>query len=142
MVVTASPDEPSVRAAIDAFWAGWAELDPAAILATIADRPDTILIGTDADEYWRGKMSLEGPFTAMSLAFDEELVVWEPGDPVLSIVGDAAWAVGRLSARVRAGGEVTTSNMRTTFILVRREAAWSIVHAHFSVTPSAPVAGY
>lgn len=142
MVVIRDPDETGVRATVDAFWAGWTDLDPAAILATIADRPDTILIGTDADEYWRGRASLEAPFAAMTQAFDEELVDWISSGPEVSIAGDVAWAVGRLTARVGALGETTTSAMRATFVLVRDGTVWSIVHAHFSVAPAAPVAGY
>jgi hypothetical protein len=141
-VVTAAAAERDVRTVVDAFWRGWTVLDPAAILATIADRPDTLLIGTDEPEYWRGKGSLTEPFAAMAGAFDEERVAWADGDPVISVVGDVAWVVGRVATAVRIGAETIESAMRATFVLVRQGGAWAVVHAHFSVGPTAPVAGY
>ncbi len=135
-------DERAVREVIDAFWDGWTRLDASAILATIADRPDTILIGTDATEYWTGKASLAQPFTEMTQAFDEERVEWEPGAPLVSVGGDVAWATGRLDVAVRIGEDVAKSAMRASFVLVRDGGGWAIVHAHFSVAPASPVAEY
>jgi len=140
--VTEGGSERDVRGAVDAFWRGWTDLDAAEILDTIADRDDTIVIGTDEAEYWRGKRSLVDPFVAMAEAFDEERVAWADGDPAISVVGDVAWAVGRVATTVRIRRETIESTMRVTLVLVRKDGAWAIVHAHFSVAPAAPIAGY
>lgn len=134
--------EDEVRATVDRFWAGWEALDAAAVLGTIAPRPDTVIIGTDESEYWVGPETMVGPFEAMMSVFEEEHVRWEPGDPLIDIRDGIAWVVGRARVSVRAGGEGTDSTMRTTFVLERFDAGWRIVHAHFSVPPPAPVVGY
>jgi ketosteroid isomerase-like protein len=47
-----------------------------------------------------------------------------------------------VASRVRVGPETVEGTMRATFVLVREGDSWAIVHAHFSVAPAAPVAGY
>lgn len=128
--------------AVERFWQGFRSRDALAIINSIADREDVIVIGTDESEYWIGRSSLVKPFKAMVAAFHEEHVRWADADPVVRINGDAAWVVGRISVTVVIGSTSVVSDMRATFVLERSREAWEIVHAHFSVPPAQPVVGY
>jgi ketosteroid isomerase-like protein len=133
-------DEEGVLAVLDRFRRGWETLDADAVLGCFANDPQITVIGTDADEYWRGFDVLVEPFRTMVGAFTDPVYHWvEP--PHIQVVGDLAWADGRLDTSLTADGQQLAVRMRTSWVL-RRGARWEIVQAHFSVAPAAPVAAY
>lgn len=136
-------DEAAVRAVLDSFWAGWEHLDADEVLATLVDDAALTFIGTDRDEYWHGHEAVRAPFRAMTEAFAEEHVEWWEGDPRIAVAGAVAWASGRLhTVVVLLDGTTVEDDVRTTFVLRRRDEGWRIVQAHVSVAPAAPVAAY
>lgn len=136
-------DVAAARAAIDAFWSGWERLEPDAVLDTLVPDDTLVFIGTDANEYWQGYRAVVGPFRAMTDAFAEERVVWRPGDPRIEVVGDVAWASGRLHTTVIGlDREAVETDVRATFVLRRADDEWRIAQAHISIAPSSPVAAY
>jgi ketosteroid isomerase-like protein len=133
----------AVRDTLERFWAGWRSLNVDAILATLVRDETLTFIGTDAEEYWQGIDAVAEPFRAMTAAFAEEQVAWDPGDPRIDVAGDIAWASGRLHAAVvLRDGSPAESDLRTTYVLRRLGGQWQIALAHISVAPPAPVAAY
>ena len=133
-------DSDAVLEVLDRFRRGWEALDPAAVLACFAQDPQIVVIGTDADEYWRGFDALVEPFRTMMDVFSDALYGWAEL-PRIQVEGEVAWADARLDASLMSNGQRLAVPMRTTWVL-RRKAGWEIVQAHFSVAPAAPVAAY
>jgi ketosteroid isomerase-like protein len=76
----------------------------------------------------------------MTEVFRDAVYRWvEP--PRIHVHGDVAWADARLDTGVTSAGQRLGVLMRTSWVL-RRQARWEIVQAHFSVAPAAPVAAY
>lgn len=136
-------DAAGAGAAIDAFWSGWERLDAGAVLGALVPDDTLVFIGTDADEYWHGYQAVVGPVRAMTAAFAEERVAWLPGDPGIEVLGDVAWASGRLHTTVIGlDGQAAEADVRATFVLRRADDGWRIAQAHISVAPPMPVAAY
>lgn len=134
-----SADE--VAAVLERFRAGWEALDADAVLDCFADSEETVVIGTDADEYWRGSDSFAEPFRAMGAAFEEARYGWAQG-PVITVQGTLAWADGVLDTALTAGGHRVEARLRTTWVLRAGPSGWKVAQAHFSVAPPAAVAPY
>jgi ketosteroid isomerase-like protein len=130
-----------VAGVLDRFRSGWEEHDIDAVLSCFADADDTVVIGTDAGEYWRGYRSFAEPFRAMSSAFGEARYTWLDG-PVIGVEGERAWADGLLGTVLIVAGETVEAKLRTTWLLRRGLGGWQVTQAHFSVAPDAPVAAY
>jgi uncharacterized protein (TIGR02246 family) len=133
--------EAEVAAVLERFRRGWEEHDIDAVLSCFAESDETVVIGTDADEYWRGYRSLVEPFRAMASAFEEARYRWSTG-PVIGVDGDHAWADGTLDTAVVAGTQRVEARLRTTWLLRRRAEGWRVMQAHFSVAPAAAVVTY
>lgn len=133
-------EEVAVLAVLDRFRLGWEALDAEAVLACFANDGQIVVIGTDADEYWRGFDALVEPFRKMTGSFTDPVYRWvEP--PSIHVEGDVAWADARLDTSLTSDGQLLAVQMRTSWVL-RRRSGWEIVQAHFSVAPAAPVAAY
>lgn len=134
-------DTQAIRMVLDKFRHGWESLDAEEVLACFEPSYATTVIGTDADEYWRGFDAFAAPFRAMTATFQEPRYRWALG-PRIEIAGDTAWADGVLDTTLVAGGETVNAALRSTWVLTRKLTGWTVVQAHFSVAPDAPVAGY
>jgi ketosteroid isomerase-like protein len=134
-------DVDRVREVLDRFRTGWEALDAAVVLSCFDDSDATTVIGTDVPEYWRTYAEMEAPFRAMADAFTEPEYRWVV-EPRITVVGDVAWADGVLSTRLTAQGAEVSADLRSTWVLARRDDGWKVAQAHFSVAADAPVAGY
>lgn len=139
MVVT--DDVGAVLEVLERFRAGWEALDPDMVLDCFDPSAETTVVGTDANEYWRGFDAVVAPFRAMTAAFEAPRYRWAMA-PRVQVAGDAAWADGVLDTTlVTPSGEVH-AEMRSTWVLRRGHTEWKVVQAHFSVAPDEPVAEY
>lgn len=130
-----------ILAVLERFRLGWGALDAEAVLACFARDPEIVVIGTDANEYWRGYDALVEPFRTMVGTFTDLDYRWQ-APPHIVVEGPVAWADAVLDTQLTAaGGERLSITMRTTWVL-RRAERWEVVQAHFSVAPPAPVAAY
>jgi hypothetical protein len=134
-------DAADVRAVLDRFRIGWESLDATMVLSCFDESEATTVIGTDLPEYWRGFAEMEVPFRVMAGAFTDPEYRWAVG-PRITVAGDAAWADGVLATRLTAQGIEVNADLRSTWVLTRRDAGWKVVQAHFSVAADTPVAGY
>lgn len=133
-------EEDGVLAVLDRFRQGWETLDAGVVLDCFAADPQITVIGTDEDEYWHGFVALIKPLRSMVGAFADPVYSWVER-PHIQVAGDLAWADGRLDTSVTTDGERVAVQMRTSWVLRRRDR-WEIVQAHFSVAPTARVAAY
>jgi uncharacterized protein (TIGR02246 family) len=139
MVVT-DADRRAVAALLERFRDAWARLDPEAALACFDTDPGTIVIGTDAGEFWHSYEQLIEPFHAMTTAFERAEYAYGPGDPTVEIAGDTAWAAGMLhGAFETADGRIELPMRMTAVMRKRPEGSWIIRQAHFSVASAEPV---
>lgn len=135
-------DEKQARQVVEQFRIGWEQLDAEKILSTIARRDDTVIWGTDRIEHWVGYEDFAEAVHVQVAAFSNPVYVWGKGDPRVWVSGDVAWACGDLDVTLDAGGGQWKATMRSTFVLVREDAGWGIVHAHFSIGEEEPVVDY
>jgi ketosteroid isomerase-like protein len=137
--VVTSADE--VLGVLERFRSGWESNDIGGVLGCFADTTETVVIGTDEGEYWRGHASLVAPFQAMGAAFKQAQYRWQES-PSITVAGDVAWADGVLDTALVASGVPTQVRMRTSFVLRRRPEGWRVVLGHFSVAAANQVAAY
>ena len=96
-------------------------------------RTEEHVFGTDEVEYWVGFNSLVEPFEAMVKAMGQPRYAWGPDEPRIWTHGDTGCASGVLSLTFEENGEQRRILMRSTFVAIKLDRAWSIAHAHFSV---------
>ena len=136
-----SDESRAVLDVLERFRLGWEALDADQVLDCFSASETTTVIGTDAQEYWRGYDAFARPFRAMADAFGAPRYAWAT-PPRIELARDVAWADGLLDTKLAtAAGEVTAA-MRSTWVLRRQPEGWKVVQAHFSVAPDAPVAEY
>ena len=135
-------DADRVREVLDRFRTGWEALDAAAVLSCFDDSDATTVIGptcpsTGAPTWrWR-KRSV--PRHGRHL--HRSRIRWAV-EPRITVVGDVAWADGVLATRLTAQGAEVHADLRSTWVLARRDDGWKVVQAHFSVAADAPVTGF
>ena len=139
MVVT-DADRQAVADLLERFREAWARLDADAALACFDPEPGTVVIGTDAGEFWRSYQDLVEPFQAMTTAFDRADYAYGDGDPNMEIAGDMAWAAGMLHGAFDTANGRIELPMRMSAVMRRRpDGSWIVRHAHFSVASAEPV---
>lgn len=126
-------DREAVLEVLERIRAGWEQLDPELVLSAFALESDTVVIGTDAPEYWIGYPAFAEPFRQMGGAFEDGRYSWDPDEPLVSIEGNCAWVTGKLTGSFVSDGERVTLAMRTTHALVKKAARWLVVQAHYSL---------
>lgn len=108
------------------LYAAFNEKDRAAFDARILDHPDAFVIGT---QRWSGSRArwIENFDELVESGMDVRL---EAFDIQAFADGDWSWAVDRPAFVLPNGMRLPT---RLSAVLVRRDAEWLVVHAHFSV---------
>ena len=139
-MVSADDDAAAVLGVLEHVRAGWEQLDSEAVLACFEPMASTVVIGTDAPEYWIGYESFEDSFRAMGEAFSDAEYRWTDG-PSVAIQDGVAWSTGRLVGTFTSGDDRIVLDMRTTHVLRRGEDGWRIVQGHYSLAAAEPV-GY
>jgi ketosteroid isomerase-like protein len=138
-VVNRTDDIAAVRDVLERVRSGWERMDSEAVLACFDPDPRTVVIGTDAGEYWIGYESFVGAFRAMGGAFSDAEYRWTDG-PSVDVAGIVAWSTGRLVGTFTAGDARIELDMRATHVLRRGQGGWRIVQGHYSVAAAEPVA--
>ena len=120
--------EPSeeIRRIVDRWTKAIAEGDADSVLARLSEHPGTLMIGTDAAEWWHGR---------------EAHAVWrrqieELGDALaVTTVEIEAWeegTVGWASVREAIAFDGEELDARSTYILHLERGEWKVVHIHWS----------
>lgn len=119
---------------------GWERMDGETVLACFEPSAGTVVIGTDAPEYWIGFDAFAEPFRQMANTFSNAAYRWADG-PSVEVQDGVAWSTGRLIGLFESEGERVELDMRTTHVLRRGPDGWRIVQGHYSVAAAEPV-GY
>ncbi len=96
--------------------AGWEHMDGEAVLACFEESARTVVIGTDASEYWVGYEALVEPFRAMAGTFSDAAYRWTDG-PTVDVQDGVAWSTGKLLGAFNSGDDRIELDMRTTHVL-------------------------
>ena len=119
----------AVREMIDAQNAG----DAGRLRSLLSQRPDTVHIGTDAEEWWTSKEILD----EVAVSGDGGDVQVVADDLDVHVQGDVAWVEGRGRFTNRSGAE---RQVRMTGVLVREHGRWAMVQSHASIAvPNADI---
>jgi len=119
---------PELQALLAGYYAASAQGDVSLLDQLIARQPDTLVIGTDATEWWRGGEQI---FQTWSAAWRERggLPV-EGSRPEAFRSGDVGWVDDRALWRRPDGRTVP---FRLTAVFHWDANAWRMVQAHFSI---------
>jgi len=119
----------AVREMIDAQNAG----DAGRLRSLLSQRPDTVHIGTDTEEWWTSKEILD----EVAVSGDGGDVQVVADDLDVHVQGDVAWVEGRGRFTNRSGAE---RQVRMTGVLVREHGRWAMVQSHASIAvPNADI---
>ncbi len=101
--------------------------DPKAFAATVSERPDVILLGSEAAERWVGGDKVKAALTKWKLGFK----VRDGIQAGVSGGGTVAWVAANVDA-ARVGKAGTASPYRMTAIYEKTGADWKVVALQFS----------
>lgn len=134
----AQQDQKNVSEVIDRYLESYVRRDIETLATTIAQDNDTLGIGTDEGEYWRGWTTIRNVVEKQFGAIRE--VHWRRGQPTVrfSRDGNVAWYAEEMTGDFLAGDKKTSCLFRLSAVLERRANNWTIVQFHRSV----PVKGY
>jgi ketosteroid isomerase-like protein len=133
MAGTGAQDE--IRAVFDQLLAAQNAGDAERVRSMLSDRPGTVHIGTDVEEWWTSK-ELADDMAAVSGGDDIQTVA---DDIDIHVQGDVAWAEGRGRFQRPGGGE---RPVRMTGVFVREDGRWKVVQSHASIgVPNADIFG-
>ncbi len=132
----------SVKNVLEQFRTGWEKSDADQILSTIARREDVVIYGTDLVEHWIGYNDFEEPVKSQVTVLKEPRYSWGKGEPRICIQRDVAWASGDLTVKFKTDGDAQKIQMRSTYVLSKKEIGWKIVQAHFSIGQEEAVVEY
>ena len=123
-----------VRAVMDKFAEAWQAKDVAAATRLTVQDADMIWIGTDAAERWVGWKQLKSSCERQFAALEKLKLV--PHDRVVKVSqgGDVAWVFELWDMDVVSGGQpAKIKDMRSTFVLEKRQGHWLLAQGHFSI---------
>ena len=99
-------------------------------VATLIDEGDDVLIiGTDPEEWWRGRDTVLGVYRAQQAEIGDTVGISTLELDSAHEIGDAGWFAGRIRLQVPTG----ELGLRVSGTVRRRGDEWKIVHMHVSV---------
>ncbi len=99
-----------------------------AFLSAMSSEPETLVIGTDPEEWWDDPDDIK---RAMSAQGDElQGMVANVLHTEGWVEGNVGWAAGRAEIEAPGGSRL---NMRITAVYLRRHDGWKVAQAHASV---------
>jgi uncharacterized protein (TIGR02246 family) len=123
-----------VRAVMDQLAKAWQAKDMAAVTRIVAHDPDMIWIGTDAAERWVGWEQLKASSERQFAALEKVKVTAHDRVVTVSQGGDAAWVFELWDMDVVSGGQpAKIKDLRSTFVLEKRQGHWLLVQGHISI---------
>ncbi len=134
----AGQDLKGVKEVIDRYLESYVRRDIETMATTLAQDNDTLGIGTDEGEYWKGWPTIRNVVEKQFGAIVE--CHWKRTAPTVNFSrdGNTSWYAEDLTGDFLSGSKKTTCNIRLTAVLEKRANNWVIVQFHRSV----PVKGY
>ncbi len=128
-----APDIKGVSDVINRYLESYVKRNVDLMATTIAQDSNTIGFGTDAGEYWKGWTTIKNVAEKQFKAIVE--VSWTRGQPQINFSrdGNVAWYAEELVGNFLSGNTKTTSKVRFTCVLEKRNNNWLITQFHRSV---------
>ena len=99
-------------------------------VATLIDEGDDVLIiGTDPNEWWKGRQAVLSVYRAQQAEMGDEVGFSTLDLETTTEIGDAGWFAGRITLKVPTG----ELGLRISGAARRRDGDWKIAHMHVSV---------
>ena len=95
----------------------------------IDDGDDVLVIGTDPEEWWKGRDTVLGVYRAQQAEMGETVGISTLDLDTACEIGDAGWFAGRIALQVPTG----ELGLRVSGTARRRGEEWRIVHLHVSI---------
>ena len=127
--------EPAIRNLLERLNEGFTQRDVHQVLSLFAPGPETVFIGSEADEIAAGPAQLRNLLE--SLFAREEIYHWRWGQLHINASGHTAWLVTQAILLVE-GPQPLELPYRMTLVLHRCGNTWLIVHYHGSEPASSP----
>ena len=118
-----------IRKVVEAYAEAVRARDLDAIATLIDDEDEVLVIGTDPEEWWKGRETVVGVYRAQQAEMGETVGISTLDLVEAFEIGDAGWFAGRILLEVPTGD----LPLRVSGIARRRGEEWKIVHLHVSV---------
>ena len=99
------------------------------VAGLIDDGQEVLIIGTDPEEWWKGRDTVLGVYRAQQAEMGDQVGISTLDLDTSEEIGDAGWFAGRLRLQVPTG----ELPLRVSGAARRRGEEWRIVHLHVSV---------
>jgi ketosteroid isomerase-like protein len=126
---------PAIRDLLEQLNQGFARRDVEQVLNLFAPGPETMFIGSEAEEIAAGPEQLRNLLEALFAR--AESYHWRWGQLHIGAAGQAAWVVTQATLVVE-GPQPLELPYRMTVVLRRRGTTWLIVHYHGSEPAAVP----
>ena len=121
----------SIKTALDTWAESYAKRDIKRLLAGVTPDPDLVMYGTGADEK---RIGLAGLQTQAERDWSQtDAAAFILHDPLISSAGSVAWVSSDATFKVEAEGQELAFPARFTGVFEKRDEAWLVVQAHFSL---------
>jgi hypothetical protein len=127
--------QPAIRNLLERLNQGFTRRDVHQVLSLFARGPETVFIGSEADEIAAGPAQLRNLLEALFAR--EEIYHWRWGQLHINASGHTAWLVTQAILLVE-GPEPLELPYRMTLVLQRCGDTWLIVHYHGSEPAPSP----
>ena len=120
---------PGIRTLIERYAEAVSTGDLDTVATLIDDGDDVLVIGTDPEEWWKGRDTVLGVYRAQQAEMGDTVGISTLELDTAMEIGDAGWFAGRIRLQVPTG----ELGLRVSGTVRRRGEDWKILHLHVSV---------
>ena len=120
---------PEIRTLIERYAEAVRTGDLETVETLIDDGDEVLIIGTDPNEWWKGRESVLAVYRAQQEEMGDDVGISTLDLDTAEEIGDAGWFAGRITLKVPTGD----LGLRVSGTARRRGEDWKIVHMHVSV---------
>lgn len=120
---------PGIRTLVERYAEAVRVGDLATVETLIDDGDDVLVIGTDPEEWWKGRETVIAVYRAQQAEMGDTVGISTLDLAEACEIGDAGWFAGRIQLQVPTG----ELGLRVSGTVRRRGDDWKIVHMHASV---------
>lgn len=120
---------PAIQALVERYAEAVRVGDLETVATLIDEGDDVLIIGTDPEEWWKGRETVLGVYRAQQAEMGETVGISTLDLDTAMEIGDAGWFAGRIRLQVPTGD----LGLRVSGTVRRSGDEWRIVHMHVSV---------
>ena len=120
---------PGIRTLVERYAEAVRTGDLDTVAELIDDGEEVLVIGTDPEEWWKGRDTVLGVYRVQQAEMGDQVGVSTLDLEMSEEIGDVGWFAGRIRLQVPTG----ELPLRVSGTARRRGEEWRIVHLHVSV---------